>query len=176
MKVFPHACKINIHRSVREMTADKLQALLNRLLSEQQMTLFGSLDIDKEELRIYGYMQTADINEETDQALFEFITLEDQTRMDIKESFDQLRISHEAHFDIIDEKYGALSYGVHYLTFENKQDEGETTYFLAETDGVSEPLACVAEFWPKVMELGRDTDFGTGCTSSIDFREQLKNM
>jgi hypothetical protein len=75
-----------------------------------------------------------------------------------------LLLSQEACFDILDDQKGRLRYRVIYLTF-IEHEGGETTYFIADGQGVSNPLACVAEFWQQVYEVGRDVDFNlSGCS------------
>jgi hypothetical protein len=165
MKAFSHGCNVNFHETVREMYAHTLERVLQDFLNENSSVLFGTIDLEKTELRVYGTCQSASVNEKENRCSFSYVT-PDGEQGTAEHPFEELLISHEAMFDIIDDTFGQVTAHVLYITFDRSSAGDELTYFFARRDGVTEPLACVAEFWPLVKELGRDVDFNmTGCTA-----------
>ncbi|MBA4492933.1 hypothetical protein ACFO25_08410 [Paenactinomyces guangxiensis] len=166
MNAFSHGCVVNFQESVREMFASDLDRLINDLLKQSDAVLLGTIDLEKEELHLYGHARTIQFDEQTNRCEIVFTTMEEQPGETIRYSLEDLVISHEALFDIVDEGKGQVSYRVLYVTFANPESGQETTYFLADENAVSHPLACVAEFWQQVSEVGRDVDFNlSGCSA-----------
>lgn len=174
MKVFPHGSNVNFQTSTREMFDSHLEQLLQRYI-EGKKILFGTIDVNNDELRIYGYSTSVKINDETAECQFSYTVYEAPNQIEqITIAFDQLLISHEARFDIVEDDDHTVSYKVIYVTFEHPETSEETTYFFADEQGVSQPLACVVEFWNQVSEVGRDVDLeATGCTAN-EFSRLLK--
>lgn len=171
MRVFTHGSNVNFQTSAREMYASDLHRLLQRRLQESTSLLLGTLDLNRQELKIYGTLVQAEISEEKNQCSFTFSLMNQEGEQTIEHSYEELLISHEARFDIIDDQKGNVEYGVLYISFLNEQTGEETTYFFADEKEVSNPLACVVQFWEKVHEVGRDIDFNlTGCIAhKVDF-------
>lgn len=164
MRVFPHGNVVNFQASVREMFAEDLLRLLNRA-NEGTSVLTGTIDADEGELHLYGRMNDIEIQEQDDRFAIRFRTMEDEADREAVRSYEQLSISHEAHFDIEDPERGTVRYSVYYVTFTG-EDGKEETFFFADEKAVSRPLDCVAAFWDHVRDVGRDTDFSsTGCAS-----------
>ncbi|TCS94942.1 hypothetical protein [Hazenella coriacea] len=174
MKVFPHGSNVNFQTSTREMFDSHLEQLLQRYMEGKQI-LFGTIDVNNDELRIYGTATSVRINNENKECEFQYQLNDDSHQSgQISVSFDELLISHEASFDLLDEDHGTVPYKVIYVTFENPETGEETTYFFADEKGVSQPLSCVVEFWSQVSEVGRDVNFElTGCTAN-EFSRLLK--
>jgi hypothetical protein len=171
MKVFTHGSNINFQCSAREITGSELERLIHEYQKEHPALLFGKIDLNQSEIYVYGTLKQAEINEDDDRCCFRYRS-EQGDGME-KHSFDQLLLSQEAHFDIIDEKKGRVFYRVLYITFMEEDTGKETSYFLADADGVSQPLACVAEFWQQVVEVGRDVDFTlSGCSSECGYENK----
>ncbi|MBA4541715.1 MULTISPECIES: hypothetical protein [Thermoactinomyces] len=163
MKVFTHGSNINFACSAREMTGSELERLIHEYQQEYRELLFGKIDLEQSEIYVYGTLEEAVINEDGDRCRFRYRS--EQGEGMEEHPFDQLLLSQEAHFDIIDEKKGRTGYRVLYVTFLEDGEDRETSYFFADANGVSQPLACVAEFWQQVIDIGRDVDFTmTGCS------------
>lgn len=166
MKVFAHGCNINFQESVREMFVPDLKRLFDKAFAEHEHLLFGKIDLEKEEIVVYGHLKEIVFSEQNNDCLFTYQLKDNPDQGEERQKLEELYLSHEACFDIVDEKRGATPYGVFYVTFVNEDSGDETTYFIADEQGASEPLACVAEFWQQVHELGRNIDFEMfGCTA-----------
>ncbi|SEM72198.1 hypothetical protein [Lihuaxuella thermophila] len=166
MKVFSHGCVVNFQESTREMFSSDLDRLINNLIRQTDQMLFGTVDLDKQEVRLFGHVQAIRLDEESDRCEMSFTLLEETGAETVVHSIEDLLISHEALFDILDDVKGQVSYRVVYLTFADGEGGGEITYFFADANAVTHPLACVAEFWQQVSEVGRDVDFNlSGCTA-----------
>jgi len=164
MKVFTHGSNVNFQESAREMVPADLADVLKRYLSESNALLFGTIDLGQEELRQYGYVRAIHIDEAQFRCIF--LPFESKEEREITYAMDELLISHEAHFDVVDQKSGQLRYQVAYVTFEpdDVDQNNEITYFFADAERVENPLMYIATFWEQVHEVGRDTDFAmTGC-------------
>lgn len=164
MKVFAHGSNVNFQESAREMVPADLADVLKRYLKESKALLLGTIDLTQAELRQYGYVQSIQMDEE--QFHCRFLPFESQEEKEITYAMDELLISHEAHFDVVDPKSGKLRYQVAYVTFESDDADqnNEMTYFFADAERVENPLMYIATFWEQVHEVGRDTDFAmTGC-------------
>ncbi len=153
-KVFAHGNVVNFGESVREMTVNELLVKLNRKIEENGSTLMGIINLDLQELRIYGQIKKALFDEKTGRIVFQFNSADYE--MEEERLLDDLYLSHEIHFDIQDRVRGLTRYDVLYITFYDEQDE--TTFFFADESRVSQPLDCVVEFWKQGWELGRDVD------------------
>ncbi len=165
MKVFAHGCNINFQKSVREMFVRDLQRLFDKAFAEHEHLLFGKIDLEKEKIILYGRLENIVFSEERDDCLFTYQLKNNPDKGEERQKLEELYLSHEACFDIVDERRGAIPYRVLYVTFMNEDSGDETTYFVADELAVSQPLACVAEFWQQVCELGREIDFEMfGCT------------
>ncbi|GAA5344219.1 hypothetical protein [Planifilum fimeticola] len=166
MRVFPHGNVVNFQASVREMFSADLERLLNRAI-EGTSVLTGTIDADQGELRLYGRIRDVEIDEQGDRFAIRFRDMENQADREAVRSFEQLSISHEAHFDIEDPDRGTVRYSVYYVTFTGEDGEEETFFFAGE-NSASRPLDCVAAFWDQVRNVGRDTDFSSsGCASKF---------
>ena len=165
MKVFAHGCNINFQESVREMVISDWKRLLDKMLDQQDKTLFGKIDLEAKEVRVYGRLESFDYDEEGNRCTFSFQWMDEPKQEEENQKLEDVYLSHEASFDIVDEQAGPVHYRVLYITFMDEETGDETTYFFADEESVSEPLACVAEFWQQVWELGRDIDFEMfGCS------------
>lgn len=153
-KVFAHGNLVNFGESVREMTVNELLNKLNRKIEESESLLMGIINLDLQELRIYGHIKQAYFDEKTGRIVFQFISADHN--MKEERLLDDLFLSHEIHFDIQDRVHGLTRYDVLYITFYDEQDE--TTFFFADETRVSQPLDCIVEFWKQGWELGRDVD------------------
>lgn len=167
-KVFPHGNVVNFGESVREMNAKELLVKLNRIMKEKGSMLMGTISLDQQELHIYGQVESAVFDEQTKKIVFHFTSAGGE-KWEEARFLDDLYLSHEIHFDIQDRAYGLIRYEVWYITFH--KDDGETTFFFADEDKVSQPLDCVVEFWKQGWEVGRDVDMNRlrVCTST-DFK------
>ena len=172
MKVFAHGCNINFQESVREMVISDWQRLLNKMLNEQKKTLFGKIDLEAEEIKVYGRMESFRYDEEDNHCSFTYRWIHEPKQEEEKQKLEELYLSHEASFDIHDEQFGSIHYRVLYITFMDEETGKETTYFFADEESVTEPLACVAEFWRQVSELGRDIDFEMFGCSAYDINQK----
>lgn len=162
MKTFSHGSNVNFHESTQEMTPDRLERIFHRWLEETNGLTMGTIHLEKEELRQYGRAIAVSLDGE--QITITFIPIDETEQQTIHHSLEDLAISHEAVFNIVDEAKGEVRCRVLYLTFDAIDDE-LTYYFVDET--ASEPLACVAEFWQQVSEVGRDVDFTlSGCSAN----------
>jgi hypothetical protein len=166
MKVFSHGCVVNFQESTREMFSSDLDRLINDLIRQTDEVLFGTVDLEKQEVRVFGHAKAVRLDEENNRCEMMFTLLEEAAAETIHHPFEDLLISHEALFDILDEVKGQVSYRVIYVTFADWKTDREITYFFADENAVTQPLACVAEFWQQVSEVGRDVDFSlSGCTA-----------
>jgi len=166
MKVFTHGSMVNFQASAREMFAEDLQRLFQERLREHSSILFGTIDLDQEVLNIYGTLIQAEISEDENRCVFTFSLSDGNEEKFVEQPFEELLISHEARFDILDEEKKQVEYSVLYVSFLSEETGEETTYFFADESGISHPLACVAQFWEQVHEVGRDTDFNvSGCAA-----------
>ncbi|MBA4601369.1 hypothetical protein [Thermoactinomyces mirandus] len=166
MKVFAHGCNINFQESVREMFVPDLKRLFEKALAESDQLLFGKIDLEKQEIIVYGRLKEIVFSEGKNDFVFTYQLQNCPENKEERQKLEELYLSHEACFDIVDEKRGTIPYRVLYVTFMNENSGDETTYFVADERGGSQPLACVAEFWQQVYELGRDIDFEMfGCTA-----------
>lgn len=172
--VFTHGSVVNFQTSAREMYLEDLKILLNRFLSDTAALLLGTINLDRQELHQYGYVQSFHFDQEDRLFRCSFIPFESSEVKEITQSITELQISHEAHFDVIDAKQGKLRYQVVYVTFEDDNGK-EITYFFADGKCVEDPLMYIATFWEQVSEVGRDVDFSmTGCQAH-DISKKLKN-
>lgn len=164
MKVFTHGSIYNFQESAREMFISDLEQLIANNQRETTKMLLGTIDIHKEELHLYGTVNELHFDLKNNLCVFRFQLMEGEKR-EISHSLDELAISHDATFDVLDESDREVRYQVIYLTFRDRESDEETSYFLAGDGGsVQEPLACVMEFWQQVWEIGRGVDFTvSGC-------------
>ncbi len=172
--VFTHGSVVNFQESAREMFPEDLAYLFDTYLSDTDALLFGTIHLERQELHQFGYVQSLHID--PDRQLFRclYTPMESSETKEIVRSLTELQISHEAHFDVIDQSQGKLRYQVAYVTFEDDDGE-EITYFLADGKRVENPLMYVAAFWEHVSEVGRDVDFSmTGCQAH-DLSRKLKS-
>lgn len=180
MKTFGYGSNLNGHISTIEMTATSFVPRVETYLQSSSEVLFGKLDFDQSEIYTYGLLKSFEIREEQDQVNFTFETLQDQTTQHLTENYQDLYLTHEAVFDLLfpieAETDQEVEYKVLFFTWVDFKSGEETTYFIASNDIVPEPLACVAEFWPLVSEVGRDVDFQkTGCHAN-EMKEILKRV
>lgn len=166
MRVFPHGNVVNFQASIREMSAADLERLLKRVI-ERATVLTGTIDADEGKLHLYGRMNDIEVSEPHDRFAIRFRTMEEDVDREEVRPFEQLSLSHEAHFDIEDSNRGTIRYSVYYVTFTG-EDGKEETFFFADEKSVSRPLDCIAVFWDQVREVGRDADFeSSGCTTKF---------
>lgn len=171
--VFTHGSNVNFQESAREMFLSDLESLLNQYLQASEKLLLGTINLERQELHQYGYVESFDIDQEQMRFRCVFTPFESSKVREVAHSLTDLQISHEAKFDVIDHKLGKLFYQVAYVTFEDHQGD-ELTYFFADGKRVENPLMYVASFWEKVSEVGRDVDFSmTGCQAH-DLAKKLK--
>lgn len=164
MRVFTHGSMVNFQASAREMYASDLHRLLQKRIQQNSSILFGTIDLNHEELKIYGTLIQSEISEENNRCAFTFSLIDQDQEETVKHTYEELLISHEACFDIMDDHKGQVEYNVLYVSFLDEKTGEETTYFFADEHSVTHPLACVAQFWEQVHEVGRNTDFNlTGC-------------
>lgn len=178
MKVLTHGSNVNFHCSSKEMNFELLHALL---LSKKEMSDIlgiGILNHEQQQLQLLGDLSDIEIDEEKEIFEFSIIYLDEQENRCVETrrlNTDDFYMSHEAVFDIYDERKGKVAYSVIYLTFWDDNNK-EITYFLADLKQVEHPLSCVVQFWEKVREVGRDVDFElTGCTAN-ELKEVRKRM
>lgn len=77
MKVFAHGCNINFQESVREMVISDWKRLLDKMLDQQEKTLFGKIDLEAKEVRVYGRLERFDYDEEGNRCTFYFRWLDE---------------------------------------------------------------------------------------------------
>ncbi|WP_044642241.1 hypothetical protein [Risungbinella massiliensis] len=178
MRILTHGSNINFHCSSKEMDFTKLHAFLESKIDETVHLSIGILQPEKERLEVLGDLRELHINELKEEFIFQvsYLDGEDVQRSErIFHATEDFIISHEAIFDIHDEKNGTVSYAIQYLTFWGENGE-EITYFLVDMLSVEHPLACVVQFWDKVKDVGRDVDFTiTGCAAN-EYQEVLKRL
>lgn len=159
--VFTHGSNVNFQESAREMFPEDLENLLNTYLARTDSLIVGTINTEKQELHQYGNVQAFTIDQ--DQFRCVFTPFQSPESMEISQSLENLLITHEAHFDVIDDQQGQVHVQVAYVTFD-QIESGETTYFFADGQSIENPLPYVAAFWEKVSHVGRDIDFSlTGC-------------
>lgn len=167
MKVFTHGSIVNFQESAREMFLADLEQLIVNYQEENKRMLFGTIDINKEELHVFGVMQQVHLNDKDNVCDWHF-SLMDGEEKTISHPLDSLQISHDAMFDLLDDAEQQVRYQVIYLTFNEDEDGQEVSYFLAKEGIVSDPLSCVVEFWQHVWEVGKDVDFTiSGCRTKV---------
>jgi hypothetical protein len=170
-KVFTHGSMVDFQPSAREMFLPDLEKLMLQMIGQHEAILFGTIDLTKEEITLFGHIKDVKADEEKGSFSFEFLPVEEQESDWISHASEDLLISHEAIFTILDENEREVKYRVLYATFLEENGE-EITYYMAPDRLVSHPLACVVEFWKKVHEVGRDIDFAeSGCTA-----HEIKNL
>lgn len=159
MKVFTHGSNVNFQLSAREMYPADLEKVLSRYLHQAHKLLLGTIDLDRQELHQYGYVRTIQVDDQ--QFRCTFMPFESTELSEVSYAIEDLQISHEGHFDVLDQQGEPFHYQVAYVTFEDQGEE--KTYFFADVD-VENSLMYIATFWEQVHEVGRDTDFSmTGC-------------
>jgi hypothetical protein len=155
------------------MFAKDLNEIIRGYIEGKESVLFGTIDLDKEAIYVFGRAQQIDVDEQKNRFAVTYTQMEKPLAEKIEMPFENLEISHEALFDIIDEKQGQVQYRVIYVSFWNEDEKEEMTYFFADEYQVSHPLECVASFWEQVTNVGRDVDFTmTGC-SAFDRKSHL---
>ncbi|SFI99891.1 hypothetical protein [Thermoflavimicrobium dichotomicum] len=174
MRVFSHGCNINFSESTREMFAPDLNKIIQQYIKDSDSVLFGMIHLEEEALYVFGRAQQVVIDEPNNRFAVTYMQMEKPLTENIELPFENLEISHEAIFDVIDEQKGQVQYRVIYVSFWDEGEKKERTYFFADEHLVSNPLECVAAFWEQVTDVGRDVDFNmTGCTAH-DRRSHLK--
>lgn len=162
MKSFTHGMLFNFQEAAREMFARDLTRKLKEYLTEYPQSLFGTIDLETESIYVYGQLRQASVDEEADQCQFVYDAIDGQ-RLETR-SYQELMITHEAGFDIVEDEGEPFYYDVLFITFMDEANGKETTYFIADQQRVAQPLAYVGEFWQRVSEVGRDVDFQmSGC-------------
>jgi hypothetical protein len=177
MKVFTHGSVVNFDRAAREMRPADLDRLLKRFREEHERILLGSINLTEGKIYLYGHLKSIQIDDSANRCEFVFTPMEGQPREErILHTVDELEISHDACFDIEDDEQGVVQVQVAYVTFAEPETANEITYFLVDPDSCSDALACVAEFWGQVHEVGRDVDFRvTGCSAyDLSFIQKMK--
>jgi hypothetical protein len=175
MRVFSHGQNVNFQKSTKEMFAADLNKIILRFMESTESLLFGSIDVANEALYLFGRLQKIEIDESADLFSVSFQQMEDGVVDHLERSFADLEISHEAIFDVIDEKKGRVQSRVIYVTFWDEEKKDEVTYFFIDEHQVSNPLECVVSFWEQVSDVGRDVDFNlTGCAAH-DRKRKCKN-
>lgn len=155
------------------MSPVDLEQLLQEYVAQTEQLLIGTIHLSKQELHQFGTVQTIRLNQTDGNFSCSFLPLQSSTVQQITHPLDSLLISHEAHFDVIDEQEETIRYKIAYVTFRDDKDSDEITYFFADGMKVAKPLAYVAAFWEQVSEVGRDVDFSlTGCTAH-DFAKKI---
>jgi hypothetical protein len=168
MKIFSHGSIVNFQPSAREMFPHDLERLLRHFIADTDSVLVGTIDLEVSEIRVYGRTKSVQFNEPLDRVTFIYAFLDKPDLHIVQHTIEELTISHEAMFDILDRGEQSIPYRVLYVTFAAEEQEKEVTYFFADEDMVQEPLAYVAEFWQQVIEVGRDVDFHrTGCAANV---------
>jgi hypothetical protein len=167
MKIFSHGSIVNFQPSAREMFPHDLEGLIYHFISDTDSVLVGTIDLEISEIRVYGRAKSVQFNEPMDRVTFAYAFLDKPDLQVTQHALQELVISHEAVFDILDGGEQPILYRVLYVTFAEEEGEKEVTYFFAGEHTVEEPLAYVAEFWQQVTEVGRDVDFRlTGCAAN----------
>lgn len=165
MKVFTHGSTFNFQESAREMFLTDLEQLIANYQEGNNRMLFGTIDIHKEEVHVFGVMKRINFKIEENICDLQFVLMDGEERTK-SHFFDSLLISHDAMFDVLDDFEEKVRYQVIYITFED--GDQEVCYFLAKEGIVSDPLSCVVEFWQQVWEVGRDVDFKvSGCRTKV---------
>lgn len=173
MKIFTHGSMVDFQPSAREMFLPDLENLMLQMIREHDSILFGTIDLTKEEITLFGHIKDVKIDKEEGNFAIQFLSVEDHESDWIAYASEDLMISHEAIFTILDENDKEVKYRVLYVTFLEENGE-ETTYYMAPEQKVTHPLACVVEFWKKVRDVGRDIDFTeSGCTAQ-EIKKLLK--
>jgi hypothetical protein len=168
MKSFTHGMLFNFQEAAREMFARDINRKVNDYLAAYPQSLFGTIDLDSESIYVYGHLRQASFDEEADRCEFDYVAAEGEQGVESC-SYEELLITHEAGFDIIEEEDGSpLYYDVLYVTFMDDATGKETTYFIADEKRVNQPLAYVGEYWRQVSEVGRDIDFQMSGCSKVD--------
>ncbi|SHE79000.1 hypothetical protein SAMN05444392_103156 [Seinonella peptonophila] len=171
MRVFTHGSNVNFQESAREMLLPDLARYIHSFSFDAQANLFGTISLEREEIRVYGHAVAMDIDEQAEQFRFVYQLPETGEKQVLTYLLDHFQISHEAVFDVIENEQ-SVRYQAVYFTFEHSEEE--ETYFLAATQPVSEPLAYVAEFWRVTEAIGRDIDFAISGCSAFDLNRKLR--
>jgi ADP-glucose pyrophosphorylase len=172
MKAITHASVVNFQPSAREMYSHDLDRRINEWIDQKESIFLGTINLEKEEIRLFGRVQKVKIDEEADQFAITFTPMEETNFQTIEHSFEEFFMSHEALFDLVDEQDRKTQNHVMYVTFDDPETKGEITYFFVDEHAPVEPLAIAAEFWQQVSEVGRDIDFNlTGCMA-----HEMNNM
>lgn len=155
MKIWPHGSNVNFQVSSREMTFTDIQSLFETYFSQSSL-LVGMIDPDKQKIGSYGLLSDWNLEEEQLR-----LSLDDGESVTLP--LHHLTISHEAIFDVLDEKEDPLQLKVLYLSLYDSASEQENIYFFISEQQIAHPLAYGAQFWEQVKEIGRDMDL-SGCT------------
>jgi hypothetical protein len=174
MKVFTHGSNLNFQTSAREVYATDLHTLLQPYQPSEGAILFGSISLEKEVIYLHGFVQQITIHPEGEWRVHYQLNEKDEERQ-LVQPVEQIVLTQEAKFDIIEQEK-PHTYQVFYLTFQENEDEEEITYFLAPDEGVTEPLAYVAEFYRHTAEVGRDIDFAVSGCHAFDLNRRLREQ
>ncbi|MFC7441346.1 hypothetical protein [Laceyella putida] len=167
MKSFTHGMLFNFQEAAREMFARDITRKVGDYLAEHPQSLFGTIDLGSGSIYVYGHLRQASFDEEADRCEFAYHSIEGDRGTETL-SYEELLISHEAGFDIVEDEGAPCYYDVLYVTFMDEATGKETTYFIADEQRVAQPLAYVGEYWQRVSEVGRDVDFQMSGCSKID--------
>lgn len=172
MKVFTHGSNLNFQTSAREVYATDLHTLLQPYQPTKRSILLGSISLEKEEIYLHGHVLQMTIQPENEWCVYYRLNETEEERQ-LRQPVEQIVLTQEAKFDIIEQEQ-SHTYQVFYLTF--TKEEEEITYFLAPAEGVTEPLAYVAEFYRHTAEVGRDIDFAISGCHAFDLNRRLREQ
>lgn len=139
----------------RVVTVDAFAHKLNEYIRLYQPIQFGTITLEPDALYQYGTLEQIQLDEHKARWAFQFRHAETRDVMTIDIPFSSLTLTHDIEYTVDDETKGKVSYPVFYVTAQHEKEQ-TVTYFAGSERLVSRPLDCIAEFYVRSYEVGKD--------------------
>lgn len=140
----------------RVTTPARFAHKLNQYVTLYQPVCFGTITVEPNAIYQYGYLQNIHVDEKKAQWTFVFLHAETDDEVRISVPLLGISLTHDIEFTIDDEQKGDVTYPVFYMNVAEKPREPSVTYYIGARDLVSNPLACIAEFYMRTHEIGKN--------------------
>ena len=160
----------------RFITAERFAHKLNEFISRFGPVMFGSISVEPNALYQYGELRKIELHKNKAQWSFVFLHAETREEVTITVPLLGISLTHDIEYTIEDEQQGNVNYPAFFIKGAEKPRGPAVTYYIGAQDLVSNPLDCIAEFYLRALEIGKELKLSkrTACTVNPTSRSSDK--
>lgn len=140
----------------RIVTLEAFAHKLNEYIRLYQPVLFGTITLEPDAIYQYGTLER--VQADTPQGRWVFVARHGETaeEMTIDVPYSGIVRTYDVEYTVKDEQQGDVAYPVFYMTATDPKEGQTLTYYIGSRHLVSRPLDCIAEFFVRSHEVGKE--------------------